>query len=66
MVPWEPKHDGAWHEYEIPFAINGKLKSFRLDPSTAPGDLAFAWIRLFDGTGKPVKDWDFAKIKSQE
>ncbi len=62
MVTWDPTHDGAWHEYEIPFAINGQLKSFRLDPSTAPGDLAFAWIRLFDETSKLFQEWDFAAL----
>ena len=62
MVAWQPVHDGTFREYEVPFAIQGALKSFRLDPSTAPGTLAFAWIRLFDGQGNLLKDWDFGNL----
>ncbi|MBT3286273.1 MAG: sulfatase [Victivallales bacterium] len=64
LIPWQPQHDGEWHEYEVAFAgkEKGKLKSFRLDPSTGKGTLDFAWIRLLDEQGKLVKEWDFAKL----
>ncbi|MCP4645216.1 MAG: sulfatase [bacterium] len=54
-----PIHDGAWHEYEVPFDANATLRAVRIDPSTGPGVMEFEWIRI-EGGGKVQREWRFA------
>jgi len=61
-LDFTPEHDGAWHEYSIPFEANAALRAIRIDPSAGPGDLSFEWIRIEDssGGGRLVKEWRFS------
>jgi len=62
-LDFSPVHDGHWHEYAVPFEAAGPLRAVRLDPSTAPGELAFEWIRIEAGgaVGKALTEWRFTR-----
>ncbi|MFO7976587.1 MAG: sulfatase [Candidatus Hydrogenedentota bacterium] len=61
-LDFTPEHDGAWHEYSVPFEANAALRAIRIDPSAGPGELAFEWIRIErpDAEGHVVKEWRFS------
>jgi len=40
------QHDGKWHDYEVPVAIQGKLTGLRFDPGSAPGEVQVERIEL--------------------
>ena len=42
-------HDGQWHEYEVPLAIDGHLTALRLDPGTAAGEIEVDWVAIYAG-----------------
>jgi len=56
---FEPEHDGQWHEYSVEFRADYLLTALRIDPSTGPGNIEFAWIRLFDAKGEMLDEWKF-------
>ncbi|MGQ9732110.1 MAG: sulfatase [Candidatus Zipacnadales bacterium] len=58
-IDFQPVHDGQWHEYEMSFTTQGKLRQLRLDPSSAPGHIEIDWIRLCQPDGTILKSWDF-------
>jgi hypothetical protein len=58
-APFEPKRDGQWHDYEVPFTCDGTLRSLRIDGSLAPVKLEFEWVRLCRKDGKVIQAWDF-------
>jgi len=53
-------HDGQWHEAAARLPVEGKLGDIRIDPSTGPGRMEFAWIRLKAGD-QLIKQWNFAE-----
>jgi arylsulfatase A-like enzyme len=58
------QHDGEFHDYKLPFESDGTLVSLRLDPMASPGTSAIEFMRLFDGQGKLVTEWDFRMFKA--
>lgn len=56
---FQPRHDGQWHEYEVPFSTNGALRQIRIDPCTAPGMVELDWVRLRKPDGTLLKGWEF-------
>lgn len=57
--PFDVQHDGQWHDYEVQLPSVGKLKSFRIDPGRAPGQIEIDWVELVDAGGNVLKRWDF-------
>jgi arylsulfatase A-like enzyme len=57
---FEPKCDGRWHEYAVPFDSADVLRGLRIDGSMTPAKLEFAWIRLCEKGGAVLQEWDFA------
>lgn len=60
-VKFEPKRDGQWHDYEVPFTCTNTLRSLRIDGSLAPAKLEFEWIGLHQKDGKMIQAWDFER-----
>jgi len=62
-LDFSPAHDGGWHEYEIAFEAKAPLDALRLDPSTGPGLIEIAWIRLTeqDAPDTVIQEWAFAE-----
>ena len=60
-VAIELKHDGAWHDYTVKLPVDGKIRSFRLDPATAPGLVEIDTLALTGPDGRAVKTWDFGR-----
>jgi len=60
-VPFQPVHDGVWHEVESALPIEGTLERLRIDPATAPGRVEFDWVRLIRSGGGIIMQWDFAE-----
>lgn len=58
-VTFPMQHDGAWNNYAVDVPAKGQIKSLRLDPGSAPGDVAIESIRLADARGKEVASWAF-------
>ncbi len=59
----ECRADGAWHEYSVPFRIQGFLGVIGLDLGPGEGVIEFDWIRLrraAPGAGEIIENWDFA------
>ena len=54
-----PRHDGQWHDYEIPFTAGAALAALRIDPSSAPGLIEIESMRLCNADGKELKSWSF-------
>lgn len=54
-----PQHDGAWHDYEVPFATTSALTGLRIDPSSASGLVEVESIRLGTAAGAELKSWPF-------
>ena len=48
------QHDGQWHDYAVPFAADGRLRSLRLDPGAAPGEIEVESIRLLRAEPHPL------------
>lgn len=55
-VPFDAKHDGQWHDYEIKLPIE-KLTALRLDPANASGEITISTLELRDAAGKLTKAW---------
>ncbi len=53
-------HDNEWHDYEIKLSAP-EIGGLRLDPSTAPGDIFIAFVKLKDSAGKTIKVWDLGE-----
>ena len=53
------QHDGKPHEYSIPFVAKNPVVAVRLDPSNSHGKITISQIRLLDGDGKKVYQWQF-------
>jgi len=49
-------HDGEWHEVSAALPATSILR-VRLDPASAPGEIAIAWVRLRDARGEVVREW---------
>ena len=61
-IEFTPEHDGAWHDYALPFEANGPLEAIRLDPASAPGKMDVAWIRVLPADGQETgKEWRFGE-----
>ncbi len=59
-LDFAPIHDGRWHEYEVPFTAAEILRSIRIDPAAAPGQIEFDWIRLVSAdSGNVLQAWEF-------
>jgi arylsulfatase A-like enzyme len=54
-------HDGAFHDYRVALPPDATARSLRIDPSTAKGTIRFRWIRLRNGVGDVVREWDFVE-----
>ena len=55
--------DGNWHQYTVPFQVEGTLALLTFDIGPGEGTIEFDWIRLFrnaKGRRELVKDWTFA------
>jgi hypothetical protein len=59
-MKFEPKHDGQWHDYEVPFTPAAALRQLRIDGSLKPTTLEFEWLRLCREDGTVIQSWDFA------
>jgi arylsulfatase A-like enzyme len=57
-MPFEPKFDGQWHDYEVHFSTPDTLAQLRIDASLAPTTVEFEWIRLCRD-GAVIKEWRF-------
>ena len=53
------QHDGKPHEYSIPFVAKNPVVAVRVDPSNSHGKITISQIRLLDGDGKKVYQWQF-------
>tara|TARA_B100000315_G_C14588639_1_gene594523 strand:+ start:3260 stop:5131 length:1872 start_codon:yes stop_codon:yes gene_type:complete len=60
-LSFTPIHDNEWHEYWVPFKTASALKSIRLDPATAPGQMDIEWIRV-EEKGDTVIEWRFPDL----
>ncbi len=49
------QHDGQWHDYTVPLAIQGTLTRLRLDPGTAPGVVEVEKLELVRETLHPLE-----------
>ena len=58
-VTFPLRHDGAWFNYSVDIPAKGTIKSLRLDPGSAPGEVGFESIRLTDAKGNEVASWAF-------
>jgi len=52
-------HDGQWRTYEVDLPENVRMTGFRIDPSTAPGEIEIDWIQLISPREKIAKIWGF-------
>ncbi|MBN2452199.1 MAG: hypothetical protein JXR77_17570, partial [Lentisphaeria bacterium] len=53
------RHDGEWHEYRVELPLDHPLHELRIDPCSAPGEVAIDWIRLDTAAGVRVREWAF-------
>ncbi|MFZ9791128.1 MAG: sulfatase [Gemmataceae bacterium] len=53
----QPRHDDAWHNYELKFPVEKPLVALRLDPSNGPGDMLLENIRVKSSEGKLLGEW---------
>jgi arylsulfatase A-like enzyme len=58
-VPFEPKFDGQWHEYEVRFTTPDTLRQLRIDSSLAPTSIQYEWIQLGREDGSVLQAWKF-------
>lgn len=58
-MPFEPKYDGQWHDYEVRFTVAGTLRQLRIDGSLNPTTLEFQSVELCNPTGQVLQKWDF-------
>ena len=58
-VPIDLKHDGQWHDVTVKLPVNGKIRSIRLDPATAPGLVEIDTLGISTPDGRAVKTWNF-------
>ena len=56
---YEQAHDGKWADYKVPIKLDSRLRSLRIDPSTAPATVDFDWIKLCGQDRKILRGWDF-------
>lgn len=66
-------HDGHWHEYKIQTSLTEGAEKLLIQPARfgkrAPMDWAvaeFDWIRVRDGKGKVIAEWNFGPEKAPE
>ncbi|MCL5270372.1 MAG: hypothetical protein M1457_07460, partial [bacterium] len=45
-VPLRLKADGEWHDYAVPFKVDGYLRTLRVDPGSQPGLIEIDWIEF--------------------
>ncbi len=62
---FEPKYDGARHEYAVKLPVEKALTGLRLDPSTAPGEIRLDAIRLKDKDGKAIRSWPHPLVNNK-
>lgn len=53
------KHDGEWHDYEVPLEAAGRLAELRIRPAEAAGTVEFRDLRLQRKYGELLKAWRF-------
>lgn len=56
---FEPRRDGAWHEYAVEVQLEGPATGLRIDPSIEAGRASFDWIRVETPDGAVLRQWDF-------
>src|SRR5205814_1017813 len=49
-------HDKEWHSYAVKIEA-AEIGGLRLDPSTGPGELRIASVRVSDRAGRLLKEW---------
>lgn len=52
-------HDGAPHEYRIPFTAASPVMAVRIDPGQAPGEIVLSRMRLLGEDERLVYEWEF-------
>lgn len=57
------RHDGRWNNYSAEVPAKGQVKSLRLDPCSAAGEIGIDFVRLSDAQGKEVATWRFDVAK---
>ena len=53
----QPRHDDAWHNYELKFPVEKPLVALRLDPSNGSGNMLLENIRVKSSEGKLLGEW---------
>gem|GEM_PF-6917863 len=53
-------HDGNVHTYSIQLSPQGPVQGVRIDPSNGAGQIEIRQMRLLDGNGVPIHEWNFA------
>jgi hypothetical protein len=56
-VLFEPLTDGQWHDYEIPFYAQGRIRGLRLDPGSSQGVVELRDLCLVRTYGEVLKTW---------
>ena len=56
---FKPRRNDGWQNYSIEMPLAQSINNLRIDPGTATGTAIFEWIRVVDGAGKTVKEWNF-------
>ena len=60
-VSFAVTHDGEFHDYKIVLGDAGRVYAVRIDPATAPGEIAIRALVLRDASGAVAKTWKFAE-----
>lgn len=57
--PVVPNKNGTFATHAVEVSPARSLTGLRLDPATGPGEILIDWIRLRDGDGRLLHEWDF-------